>query len=124
MYNFSDWLLNEMETRGFTQADLAHRAKISQAAISHILSGRRKPGGNICTAIADAFRIPPETVFRAAGYLPQPPDYDPTLAELEHLFGQMTDAEKEEFLAAGRLKVELRLARQRNLNPTTKPRPG
>lgn len=124
MITFGDWLLNEMETRGFTQADLASRARVTQSAISHVISGRRKPGVELCNAIANAFRIPRETVFRAAGLLPPQPDYDPTLEELEHIFTQMTDAEKEEFLASGRLKIELRLARQRTMNPSTKPRTG
>jgi len=118
MNDFGYWLLNEMNTRGLTQTDLGYRARVSQATISHVLNHRRMPSATLCGAIARSLRISPETVFRAAGLLPSLPvstnDDDHDLGELRRLYSQMTDGEKEEYLATARLVVELRLARTQN----------
>ena len=44
MKPFIDWLREKIEQRGWTQADLAHAAKLSRTAVSNILTERRKPG--------------------------------------------------------------------------------
>lgn len=102
------WLEQELENRGWKQADLARSANLDSAAVSMLLNGRRKPGEVTCNAIARAFGIPAETVFRFAGILPNHPGLDEDFEELKHIFNQMTDEEQEEFLAQGRLKIDLR----------------
>lgn len=75
MENFSEWLSNELQTRKLRQADLARSAHLDAAVINNLISGRRGPGEDTCKAIAHAFGLPPEAVFRAAGMLPSiPPD--------------------------------------------------
>lgn len=68
--NFIDWLKEEMDKRQWSQADLANRAGITDASLSHILNRNRKPGPDVCRGIAQAFGEPPEKVFRLAGILP------------------------------------------------------
>ena len=70
-----------------------------------------KPDEDSLKAIAHAFGVPPETIFRAAGILPSRSDTDEDYEELKHIFNQMTDEEQEEFLAQGRLKIDLRTKR-------------
>jgi len=91
MVNFSDWLEQELIQRGWTRADLSQRAKISQSTLSMIYSENRKAGPDVCNAVAEAFRIPPEEVFRAAGLLPPSPEADETLQRIEHLYGTLND---------------------------------
>jgi transcriptional regulator with XRE-family HTH domain len=105
---FAKWLQERMELKGYNQAELARRAGVSRAAINGVLTGSRNPGNDLCSAVAKALNIRPEIVFRAAGILPNQPGMDEDYEELKHLFSQMTDEEQEEFLATGRLKLELR----------------
>jgi len=68
--DFVTWLSNELNTRSWSMSELARRAGITHGAISHVLSESRNPGPDFCKAIARAFGIPPEQVFRLAGLLP------------------------------------------------------
>ena len=70
MDTFREWLLEKMENRDWMQADLARKANISRGTVANLLRGVRKPGVNVCTAIAKAFDLPPDAVFRKAGLLP------------------------------------------------------
>lgn len=82
-----------------------------------------KPDEDSLKAIAHAFGVPPETIFRAAGILPNQPGMDEDFEELKYIFNQMTDEEQEEFLATGRLKLELRNKRG-ELRETQQARPA
>lgn len=74
--SFADWLLNELQNREMSQADLARLSGITTAQISRIISGGRKPGDVALNGIARAFRMPPEKVFELAGLLPPSSDKD------------------------------------------------
>lgn len=76
MTDFVKWLENELNERRWKRADLARAAKLSQTSFSKIFSGERKPGPDLCNAIARALGIPEETVFRKAGLLPATPEED------------------------------------------------
>ncbi|WP_322792910.1 helix-turn-helix transcriptional regulator [Bellilinea sp.] len=69
--DFSDWLLNEINKRGWSQAELARRAGIPRQIISNYINRQReKPDSDVLVSISRALNLPPETVFRAAGLLP------------------------------------------------------
>ncbi len=106
MNKFGDWLSTEMKNRGMTQSELARKANISQAAISHILSNRRNPGNGLCESIARALRLPPELVFRKAGLLPPAVPQDEYQEELLHLLQQLPPEERQEILELVRFKLE------------------
>ncbi len=91
--NFIDWLRNELETRGWSQAELARQSKLSPAQITRLLNGERGVGENGLNAIARALRLPPETVFRAAGKLPNRAT-DPRIDELSHKFSTLDESRK------------------------------
>lgn len=67
---FNTWLTNELKRREWKPADLAHRAGLGSGSLSNILSGNRRPGPDICVAIATAMGEDPVNVFRQAGLLP------------------------------------------------------
>jgi len=69
--NFPNWLLTELENRGWSQAKLAKIAGVSRTAISDAISEKNPPGFEVCIAIAKAFKLPPEEVMRIAKLLPQ-----------------------------------------------------
>lgn len=68
--SFGEWIQAELNSRGWDQAELARRSKISDAHISRLVTGGRKPGQEATKAIARALRLPPEEVMRQAGILP------------------------------------------------------
>ncbi len=68
---FADWLEGEMGRRRISQAELARRGGISQAAVSLVLKRKRQAGRDLCYAVAAAFEMDEEEVMRLAGLLPK-----------------------------------------------------
>ncbi len=97
MKTFGDWLENEMNNRGWRPVDLANKARISRGSLSNIINDLRRPGPDICRAIANALQVPPEKVFRQAGLLPPKPETDERLEKAMHLFQQLSP-EKQQFV--------------------------
>ena len=83
---FSEWLQAELVRRGWSQSDCARSANLNRAVINKLLSGKSKPQPSTLAAIARAFKIPVETVFRAAGLLPPNTDHDDSTQELMYIF--------------------------------------
>jgi transcriptional regulator with XRE-family HTH domain len=94
MEQLTMWILDELNKRDWTPADLAKRAKIHQATLSNILNGNRKAGPEICLAVADALGERPERIFRLAGLLPpsagEMSDLSEDEAELVRLYRQLS----------------------------------
>ena len=95
-----------MNRRGWSQSDLARAGGFNRATISLILSEDRSPGPEVCTGIAKAFKIPPESVFRIAGLLPPEPEYDAGFEEWKYLLSQLSVREREELYEIAMLKLE------------------
>jgi len=106
--NFSEWLLLALEEREWSQADLARAAGVSKAAISDIISGRRNVGKDAATSMANALKLPPEQVFRAAGLLPPAIHIDEELEQILHEIEKLPKSDREEILAFIRMKNNLR----------------
>jgi len=81
---FPDWLKSELDNRNWSQADLASAAGISRAVINKLLRRRTFPQPDTLQAIARALKIPVETVYRAAGLLPQETESEAFEAEIVH----------------------------------------
>jgi transcriptional regulator with XRE-family HTH domain len=58
-----------MGRRGWSQRDLARRAKVSDAAISDVISGRRNLGLDLARALAEPLNMEVEDILREAGLL-------------------------------------------------------
>jgi len=82
--NFPDWLQSELDKRRWSQADLAYSAGISRAVVNKLLNRKTYPQPDTLQAIARAFKIPVETVYRAAGLLPQETESETFEAEIVH----------------------------------------
>jgi transcriptional regulator with XRE-family HTH domain len=93
MSELSDWINEEIQKRGWKQAELAQRAKISTGTLSMVLNEGRGAGPKFCKSIARAFGIPPVEVFRRAGLLPPIRD-DAILRELIEVAETLTKEER------------------------------
>ncbi len=103
---FADFLIQEIEIRGWNRANLARAAKVSPTAISDVLNGHRDAGPDLCTAIADALGYPPDYVFRKAGLLPDIEDEElPGLDELVNAYRLASDDERREIVEFARFKT-------------------
>jgi len=90
--NFSDWLVEMMKDRQWTQADFSRATGLTRQAISYYLSGKSKQPDEF--KIAKALNLPPEEVYRAAGIPLSPPAPDETLYRIEHLYHPLKDLPK------------------------------
>lgn len=96
---FPEWLQEQLNNREWSQADLSRKTKLSTAAISRIMSGFRRPDPDSIVKIAKALKLPPETVYRAAGMLPLGRQGDPsTLEEIEHKFALLSEEAQQQAL--------------------------
>jgi transcriptional regulator with XRE-family HTH domain len=115
LIDFSQWLKNEMKIRGWRQADLARATGIDSSVFSRILNLEREPSPDTCRAIAKALVLPPEVVFRKAGFLPEkpyePPEQSPDILEMIRLYNDLEDADQHEVLAIIRTIVKEKKAR-------------
>lgn len=99
---FAEWLRQEMQQRGWDQAELARRSQTTTALISRIVSGERRPGALVARRLARALQIPPEEMFRQAGLLPRHAPKPPGLEELAHIFTELSDDDRKRLLALAR----------------------
>jgi len=83
---FAEWLQSEMDKRGWSQSDCARACDLNRAVINKLLNGKCKPQPTTLMAISRGFKIPLETVYRAAGLLPPSNDGDESTLELVHIF--------------------------------------
>lgn len=97
--NFGEWVLMEMEARGWTMSELARRCSVSQVAISNVINGNRNAGPDLCRALAVALELPEEKIFRLAGLLSRlPTEQDLTFGEVYDMMQHLTPDERQEVM--------------------------
>ena len=84
MKTFSEWLLAELNNRQWTQSELARVAGLSRAVIHKLINGKTYPQPDTLQAIARAFKMPVESVYRTAGLLPKETKEATFAAEIAH----------------------------------------
>lgn len=100
---FAQWLQDELNKRGWDQAELSRRSNVSKGQISRVMSTSRGIGPDTAKAIAHALDLPEELVFREAGLLSDKPEEPPTLSEWIHLFLTADKEERERMLELARV---------------------
>ena len=91
---FSEWLLSEIDRRGWSQSDCARACDLNRAVINKLLNGKCRPQPVTLIAIARGFKIPVETAYRAAGLLPPSNDEEETTRELLHIFTSLQSPQR------------------------------
>lgn len=86
--------------------ELARRSGLTATTISDIEGDKANIGQQACNAIARAFNLPPEEVFRRAGILPPAPERTPGLKEAEFLFTKLSPERRSLILATMRAWVD------------------
>jgi transcriptional regulator with XRE-family HTH domain len=68
-----NWLLAELERRGWTQGELARRSHVNRSHISRMISGQRSPGIDALRGMAEALGMPLDDLSRMADEMPPRP---------------------------------------------------
>jgi transcriptional regulator with XRE-family HTH domain len=90
--DFLEWVQNMLAKRNWSQAELARRGGITASAVSKLMTRQqRQPGKDMLSAIARAFDMPVEDVYRIAGEFPAKYDDDPLTKEAEFLMSQLPE---------------------------------
>lgn len=107
-----DWIIQERENKGMSQADLARAAGLTRTAISDYES-RQRPNPDIGSLIkiSKALGHNPLRLPRIARVIPPEPDIDEDDQDIIHELTDLTAQEKQEFLAYIRLQKNLRSKR-------------
>lgn len=100
MNDLADWVITQIEQRGWSQRELSRRAGLSQAHISNVLNRVAAPGADFCVAIARALDVQPEYTLRLAGILPTLPADHAREDRLLHAFRLLKPAQKEMAIAS------------------------
>lgn len=108
MTTFSEWIEDSLKSRNWKPADLARAAGVPDATLSNVLNGKRKPGPDLCLAIATALGEPPEKVFRLAGLLPSLPNDDGDVQEVIDIIKNLPPAKRKQALDFLRYLYKLR----------------
>ena len=72
MNDFGLWMSREIDKRGWSRSEVARRGGISSSTIDKVINEFAKPGPKLCLALAEAFNMPDEEVFRLAGLFKRP----------------------------------------------------
>jgi transcriptional regulator with XRE-family HTH domain len=96
--DITQWLVEEVNRRGWSFRELGRRAGLSSGAISKVITGISLPGWEFCRKVAWAFNVPAETLFRLAGLLPPEPEETTNMREMSHLFSQLSPEDQERFI--------------------------
>lgn len=105
--DFPQWLQAQLDKQNWRVKDLANNSRISDAAVSRVLSGQRKADTDTLLAFAEALNISPITMFRKAGKLPEG-GAQVSFEDFEHLLNQLTPEEQEEIRQITEMKIERR----------------
>jgi transcriptional regulator with XRE-family HTH domain len=101
---FWEWLDGVIEQYGPSERKFAEKVGIAPSVISKARTNVQPISWDACKAIADFIGVPPEKVFRLAGLLPQPLDWQPEFDEWMGVFQDLSDDDKAELLTIARMK--------------------
>src|SRR5688572_28801557 len=94
------WLVEELKRLNWSHNKLAREARISQTAVSYVISGERKAGCDFLIKIAQALGVSPEYLLRLAEILPPEATISesPTTQEIIELLKNLTPEQQREAL--------------------------
>ena len=71
---FAEWLVRQLQDRGWSQRELARRSDVSHTTVSDVLGNVRRPTWDFCASVASAMGENPDDLFVLAGLKPEPPE--------------------------------------------------
>lgn len=84
---FTDWIVQQINERGWSIRETARRAGLAASTISDVINGNAKPGTKFYRGLARAFKIPLSIVLHQAGEdasIPEDKEQDKELLSYFH----------------------------------------
>ena len=106
MSDFINWLSKEIEKRGWSRNEFGRKIGRTSAGVSHVMTGQTAPTWDFCFGVAQAFNMPPETIFRRAGLLSNTPGKPEKLQQINDLLTHLDKDDLDEVLAYAQLRYE------------------
>lgn len=100
--DFSEWLLQELERRGWTRPEAARRAGVSASMFDKVINRFSRPGLIFYKGVARAFNMTLPEVLRIAGEYNE----SPSLEEWKSIYQQLSPDDQLEMLEIARLKLK------------------
>lgn len=93
---FVNWLNEQLSERGWSQRELARRARLSHTSIARVVDGSRNPSADFVASVARALGERPESLFRLAGLLPayHGTEDEQAIQELEEVWRELSPEER------------------------------
>ena len=101
------WIRGELLKRGWSQSELSRRSGVSPSHIGRFLSEERGVSEESINGFARAFGVPPETLFRIAGFLPPVSKKTELINQILDLTTQLPEKDQQEILDYARMRVQL-----------------
>lgn len=102
---FLEWFKKRVEERGWNgPTEIGRGIGVTHPTISAVLAGEQ-PSFDTCIKIADGLLASRRAVVFMAGLLPPPPDYSVRVDEWDSLYDELSENDREEMLAMGRVKA-------------------
>jgi len=106
---FSEWLLELLNSRNMSMSEFSKRSGISQSQVSRVINGLFNPGTEFLNRTSKALNIPIEAAYQAAGIFPEE-EQEPNniyTQELNSIVGKLVrDADVKELIYLARLKLD------------------
>lgn len=104
----ADYLVAELEERGWSARELARRSGLSPQAVVNAMNGSIRPTAKTALAIAKALGEAPEKIFRLAGLLPNfaADETDLTFNELLAIVKELPPSVRLEILQYARFRYQ------------------
>ena len=111
----SDYLVEQLRMRDWSQKDLADRSGVALSSISRIITDDldKPPGFAIIVSVAQAMRVDPVVLLRKSGLLPREPESTSLERQLLAAFRQLPS----EHQRSAVLFVEYLFTQRNNLVP-------
>ena len=102
MDNFSEWLIELLEERGWSRSEAARRGQISPSMFDKVINQYANPGIKFCMGVARAFDIPLQEVLIRAGLDSGKKNpktvYDISDEIISHKISELSENQKDELL--------------------------
>jgi len=116
--SFWEWAEKELDIRRLSWYRIEKLSNLSNASIGKRARERLPPTKITCQALAKAFRVPVEYVFRKAGFLPPQTINDEEASEILALFNNLSKADQERLMIIMHSFIEAREQRDKGGDDT------
>jgi len=104
--DFVDFLLDVMEDKEISPADITKRSGLSPSQVSKILNRESPAGQKALDSFARALNLPVDDLYRRAGILPMKPNDDETVSEITHISHALSEENRQDVRDYARLRLQ------------------